>query len=119
MSKKITIPAVKFQDMVARSVKGASENKLLPITSMMCIEMKNNVLTLTTTDTANTLKVRADKIQGEDMYAVVPVSKFAALISRISSDSVTLEMTDKLIVHANGRYEIDLCVDEDLSLIHI
>ena len=62
MSKKITIPAVKFQDMVARSVKGASENKLLPITSMMCIEMKNNVLTLTTTDTANTLKVRADKI---------------------------------------------------------
>ena len=113
MSKKITIPAVKFQDMVARSVKGASENKLLPITSMMCIEMKNNVLTLTTTDTANTLKVRADKIQGDDMYAVVPVSKFSALISRISSDSVTLEMTDKLIVHANGRYEIDLCVDED------
>ncbi len=28
MSKKITIPAVKFQDMVARSVKGASENNL-------------------------------------------------------------------------------------------
>ena len=113
MSKKFTVPAVKFQDMVARSVKGASENKLLPITSMMCIEMKDNVLTLTTTDTANTLKVRADKIQGEDMYAVVPVAKFAALISRISCDSVTLEMTDKLIVHANGRYEIDLCVDED------
>lgn len=113
MSKKVTIPTVKFQDMVSRAVRGASENKLLPITSMMCIEMKNNVLTLTTTDTANTLKVRADKIQGEDMYAVVPVAKFSTLISRVSSDSVTLEMTDKLIVHANGKYEIDLCVDED------
>lgn len=113
MSKKFTIPTVKFQDMVARSVKGASENKLLPITSMMCIEMKDNVLTLTTTDTANTLKVRADKVQGEDMYAVIPVSRFATLISRVNSDSIKVELTDKLIIHANGRYEIDLCVDED------
>lgn len=114
MSKKFTIPTVKFQDMVARAVKGASENKLLPITSMLCLEMSGNVLTLTTTDTANTLKIRADKIQGEDMYAVVPVARFSNLISRVNSDSVKVELTDdKLVIHANGRYEVELCVDED------
>ncbi len=114
MSKQFTIPTVKFQDMVARAVKGASENKLLPITSMMCLEMAGNVLTLTTTDTANTLQVKADKVQGDDMYAVVPISRFAALVGKTSSDSIKVEMTDSgLVIHGNGRYEIDLCVDED------
>ena len=111
---KITIPAVKFQDMVARATKGASENKLLPITSMMCIEMKNNVLTLTTTDTANTLIVRSDKIEGDDMYAVVPVKQFSGLISKTTSDTIKLVLKGSdLEVHGNGVHRISLPVDED------
>jgi DNA polymerase III sliding clamp (beta) subunit (PCNA family) len=50
--KQMKIATEKFQDMVARASKGASENKLLPITRLMAFELKDNVLTLTTTDTA-------------------------------------------------------------------
>lgn len=111
---KITIPAVKFQDMVARATKGASENKLLPITSMMCIEMKDHVLKLTTTDTANTLVIQSDKIEGDDMYAVVPVKQFSGLIAKTTSDTIKLVMrgTD-FEVHGNGVHKINLPVDED------
>ena len=112
--KKITIPAVKFQDMVARATKGASENKLLPITSMMCIEMKNHVLKLTTTDTANTLVIKSDKIEGDDMYAVVPVKQFSGLIAKTTSDSIKLVLKgNDLEVHGNGVHKISLPVDED------
>lgn len=111
---KIKIPTVKFQDMVARATKGASENKLLPITSMMCIQVKDNVLSLTTTDTANTLTVRADKIQGDDMYVVVPVKQFSTLIARSDCDSITLEYKDgNLFVHGNGDHKIEVPMDED------
>jgi hypothetical protein len=100
--------------MVARAAKGASENKLLPITSMMAIELKQNVLTLTTTDTANTLKIRADKIEGEDFYAVVPVDKFSKLIAKSTSEAITLTVKENsLEVKSNGTYNIDLMVDEE------
>ena len=111
---KISIPAVKFQDMVARATKGASENKLLPITSMMCIQMKDHVLSLTTTDTANTLVVKSDKIEGDDMYAVVPVKQFSGLIAKTTSDSIKLVLKgNDLEVHGNGVHKISLPVDED------
>ena len=111
---KLTMPAVKFQDMVARATKGASENKLLPITSMMCIELKNHVLTLTTTDTANTLVVKCDKVEGDDMYAVVPVKQFSGLIAKTTSDSIKLVLKgNDLEVHGNGVHKISLPVDED------
>lgn len=111
---KITIPTVKFQDMVARAAKGASENKLLPITSMMCIKVEDNVLSLTTTDSANTLTIRANKIEGDDMYAVVPVAQFSKLIAKTSSDSIKLVVKDgEIEVHGNGVHRIAQPVDED------
>lgn len=111
---KIKISTVKFQDMVSRATKGASENKLLPITSMMCIKVKDNCLSITTTDTANTLTIKADKIQGDDMYVVVPVKQFSTLIARSDCDSITLEYKDgNLFVHGNGDHKIEVPMDED------
>lgn len=112
--KKMTIPTSKFQDMVSRAAKGASENKLIAITSMICIELKSNVLTLTTTDTANYLRVIAEKIEGDDMYAVVNVDLFSKLIAKMTSESITIQMTDSsLEVKGNGTYNIPLETDED------
>ena len=112
--KTMTIPTSKFQDMVSRAAKGASENKLIALTSMICIELKNNVLTLTTTDTANYLKVIADKIEGDDMYAVVNVDLFSKLVAKMTSESITIKLTDNsLEVKGNGTYNIPLEMDED------
>lgn len=112
--KKLKIGAVRFQDMVARAVKGASENKLLPITSMMEIRMESNTLTLTTTDTANTLRIIADKVDGEDFVTVVPVKIFSGIVGKLTSDNIELRLGDReLKVIGNGEYKIDLPQDED------
>lgn len=108
------IATEKFQDMVARASKGASENKLLPITSLMAFDLKDNVLTLTTTDTANTLKVIADKIEGDDMHAVVPVGLFSRLIAKTTAVEIHIKLTENsLEVLGNGTYNIPLTMDED------
>ena len=49
------LPTIKLQEMLAKSIKGASFNKLMPMTSMIAIKVKNKELTLTTTDGTNYL----------------------------------------------------------------
>jgi hypothetical protein len=111
---KITMPTAKFQDMVARANKGASENKLLPITSMMLIQLQDNVLSLMTTDTSNYLTIMSDKVPGENFYVVVPVDIFSKLVSKMTSESITMELKESgLEVKGNGSYHIPIPMDED------
>lgn len=115
---KLTIETLKFQDMVAKAAKGASENKILPITSMMAIEVASKKLTLTTTDTANTLQIIENGVDGDDFYAVVPVQLFSKLIARTSVERITLTLTDaSLEVKGNGIYNIPLVIEDDAIII--
>ena len=118
---KLTLNTVKLQDMVARAVKGASNNKLIPITSLMAIELKSNhVLTLTTTDATNYLYIDEHKVDGDVFYAVVPVDVFSKLIARMTCENVTLTVHPEikiLEVKGNGNYKIELPLDENGQLI--
>ena len=111
---KMTINTSKFQEMMSKSYKGASENKLLPITSLMAIDLTDNVLTLTTTDTVNYLKVISDKIEGDDLYVVVPAGIFSKLVDRTTAEKITLNVTENsLEVKGNGTHSIPLSMDEE------
>lgn len=113
----ITIKTAKLQEMVARVVKGASNNKLIPLTGLMAIELKNNVLTLQTTDATNYLYIK-DNVEGDDFYVVVPVEVFSKLIARFTCDVTKLEVTDNYLkVVGNGTYKIELPLDENGSFI--
>lgn len=115
---KLTIKTQKLQSMASRAAKGASENKILPITGMIAIQQQANVLTLITTDTSHTLKVVADKIEGEDFYAVVPVDVFSKLVAKTTSENITLTMKeDSLEFKGNGTYKIALPMDEEGTVI--
>jgi len=115
---KLTIKTDIFKEMVSKATKGASCNKIIPITSMMSIELSKGVLTLTTSDASNYLYVRHDKIVGEDFYVTVPVETFSKLISRMTCEQITLELTDRsLKVSGNGNYLIELPEDENGELI--
>ena len=115
---KLTIKTLKFKDMVLRAAKGASENKLLPITSMIAIELHDHMLTLTTTDTSNTLIIREDKVDGEDFYAVIPVDVFSKLIAKTTSETITLTLNENdLEVTGNGKHRIPLPMDEEGTII--
>lgn len=121
---KFKINTATLQEMVAKAVRGASSNSNLLITQLMAIQLKGNELTLITTDNSNYLYVSHDKVAGENFYVVVPVDKFSKLISKLTCEDVTLEIAegkdgalDKLVVHGNGKYTIELPYDEEGELI--
>lgn len=121
---KLQINAGVFQNMVARAVKGSGSDKNFYITQLMAIELKDNTLTLTTTDGNNYLYVKEEKIAGDDFYAVVPVERFSKLVAKFTCDEITLSIPeaksgelDRLDIKGNGRYSIELPYDEEGELI--
>ena len=117
---KITLKTEKLKEMVSRSIKGAGNNKLIPLTSLMAIELKNSKLTLITTDATNYLYIMEDGVAGDDFYVVVDANVFSKLISKMTCENVILEIKSELSyleVKGNGTYKIELPLDEDGSPI--
>ena len=115
---KFTSRTTVFQEMVSKSIKGASCDKLLPITSLMAIQLKKNQLRLITTDASNYLYVMQDKVEGDDFSVVVFAEQFSKLITKVTSENITLELEDKILtVTANGTYKLELPLDENGELI--
>ena len=111
---KLTIGTTKLQDMVARASKGVGNNKLIPITGLICIEVKDNKLTLITTDATNYLYIMDDKFVNDDFYAVVDANMFAKLISKMTCENIVLTVSDGVVaVKGNGNYKIELPLDEN------
>lgn len=115
---KFSIKTDIFKEMVSKSVKAASCNKLIPLTALMAIQLKNKTLTLITSDATNYLYVRHDKIDGDDFYVTVPVDIFSKLIARMTCETISLELVDdSLQVSGNGKYLIELPQDENGKMV--
>lgn len=115
---KLNIATLALQEMVAKAVKGASNNKMIPITGLMAIELTDGKLTLTTTDATNTLKVIKQDVTGENFYVSVPVDIFSKLVAKTTTDHITLTLQENsLEVKGNGTYSIELPLDEEGQLI--
>lgn len=110
----VSINTKKLQEMLSRASKGVGNNKLIPITSLVCVEVKDNILTLITTDATNYLYIK-DIVDTDDFYAVIDADKFTKLVSKMTCENVTLSMSDMgyVKVKGNGNYKIELPVDED------
>lgn len=115
---KLTIKTATLKDMVARVAKGVGNNKLLPLTSMIGVKLENNTLTLTSSDGTNYLYIMQEKVDGDDFKITVPAELFTKLISKMTSDEITLSLDDKILeVKGNGKYTIELELDENGELI--
>lgn len=111
---KLTLKTEKLKEMVSRAVKGVSNNKLIPLTSLMAIEVTDNKLTLITTDATNYLYITEDKVVADDFYVVVDATTFSKLVSKMTCENITLEVkTGVLNVKGNGNYKIELPIDEN------
>lgn len=110
---KLTISTSKLQEMLSRALKCAGESSDRPLTEMLLIKLDGGVLSLTTTDFTNYLVVKESGIEGDAFEAVVRIKTFAPLISKMTSDLITLELkSNYLEVVGNGTYKIDLMLDE-------
>ena len=114
---KTTINTKQLQELVTKSMKCAACNPKIPITGMIAIEVKKGTITLTTTDECNYLYVKGD-CEANDFYVVVNAELFVKLISKLTSDTVTMEIVnDSLEINANGRYVLELPYDGEGELV--
>ena len=115
---KATITTTKLQEAVSRVAKGVGNNKLLPITSLLGIESSDGSLCLTATDGTNYLYIKTDGIEGDDLNITIPADVFIKLIGRMTSDETVLTLNEgTLTVSGNGKYTIELPLDETGNLI--
>ena len=115
---KLTMSTVTLQAMVTKAMKGASCNRMIPLTTFLAISLKNGKLTLITSDATNYLYVSEDEISGDDFYVVVQAEIFSKLISRLTCEHISLELlSSRLAVIGNGEYSIELPLDENGELI--
>ena len=116
---ELKIKTTELQEMVGKAITGASNNVLLPITSLMNIKVKNNIITLTTTDGTNYFYVSSsEKIDCENFEVSVIADLFTKLIQKTTSENVELIFNNNnLVVKGNGEYKIELPLDENGGII--
>ena len=117
---KVTFSTTQLQAVLNKAIKGAGNNKLIPMTSLIAIEASGISATFTTTDKLNYLMLTLEIEHTEDFYVAVNVDLLAKLVAKMTSEKTTLEVTDKYLnVIGNGQYQISLDVDEDGELIKL
>ena len=118
---KFTINTNKFQDLVAKAIKGSSNDKLLPITSLMAIDHVCKKLTLTTTDATNYFQVSTQTESTESFSVVVLADSFAKLISKMTCENITLDIeADSLtVLGGKSKYKIELPLDVDGTFVKL
>lgn len=113
----LTIKTVELQEMISRAVKGSSQNKLIPLTSLMKIQVKDGILSLVTTNMSDYLYIKK-KLDAEDFYAVVQADQFSKLVSKMTSENISLTLEGSILnVKGNGNYKIELPLDETGEMI--
>lgn len=108
-----------FKELISKAIKGAGDNKLIPITQLMGIKKIGGVISLITTDTTNYLYVEG-KVDSsdEDFEVTVYVDQFSKLISKMTSKEVSLTINDGILsIKGNGIYTLELPLDENGELI--
>lgn len=116
----LKIKTVVLQEMLSKAIKGAGNNKLIPITGLLGIrqDSASSVLCLTTTDMSNYLYVQMSNESAEDFSVTVSADTFAKLISKMTCETVSLEIKDAYLeIVGNGTYKIELPLDENGELI--
>jgi len=114
---KAKIKTEVLKDLMSKATKGAGNNKLIPITSLMELKTYQSKLHITTTDMVHFLYVQGDIYEGDTEVVssvVIEVEKFAKLVSKMTTEFVTIEDCGKYVeVTGNGKYTLDIPVDEN------
>lgn len=115
---EFSIKTETFQEMVGKVVKCATNNKLIPITSLLSIKVEDNTLYLTTTDAVTYFYVKSKLLLSANGTFEVSVlaDTFSKLIQKTTSADITVKYDEtnfKLQVIGNGTYTIELPLDEN------
>lgn len=109
-----------LKKLTDKSVKGSGKIPQLAITAVVYIEVKDGVITLTTTDGATNLVV-SDKVNTSDSFVAATDSElFSKLVAKTTADVIKLERNDNSISFVgNGAYALPLILDEEGNVAKI
>lgn len=114
---KVTLETKTLKDLTARAMKGVGNNESIMRTCWIGIKCQDNTLSMTTWDGENYLIVREDKIVCDDFKVTVTADKFSQLVSKTTSDNITLELKDNYLkVKGNGDYKLELPLNDEGEL---
>jgi hypothetical protein len=107
-----------LQGSASKSTMCVTNNKLLPITSLISFKVKDNTLILTTSDGTNFLYVRyPEKVPCEDVEEfAVGADTFVRLVQKTTAEKISLSIGEEgnyLVVKGNGTYKLELPLDEN------
>ena len=112
-----------LQEMVSKAIKGASNNKMIPITNLLGIDVSGENITLMATDGSNQLRIKAkvdyDPMYGpQNFYTIINADTFSKLVGKTTTEFVTLTNNENYLeVKGNGTYKIEIPVNEDGEII--
>lgn len=103
-----------IQEMVGKAVHCVSNNKLIPLTSLISLSVKDKTFTLTTTDATNYFYVSDPAVLPVDDFEFsVFADTFVKLMQKMTSENVTFSLEGNvLIIEGNGTYKMELPLDE-------
>lgn len=110
-----------LQKMVAKVINGASNNKMIPLTSLIGISVKKDlmtreksVLTLITTDGSNQLRVNQEIDRADDFYTIVNADTFSKLVAKTTSEFIELENKENYLeFKGNGTNKFEITINEE------
>ena len=112
-----------LQKMVSKVIQGASNNKMIPLTSLIGIDVKSENLTLTTTDGSNQFrvieKIDYDPMYGpQEFYTIVNADTFSKLVGKTTKEFIELENKENyLLFTGNGDYKLEIAINEEGEMV--
>ena len=110
----IKLKTTDLKAVLAKVARGMGNNKFVPMTGLLGMNIADGRLRILSTDGTNTMQAdMAVESDGAASFSV-PGATFTRLIEKTSSDSVELEMEGtSLTVRGNGKYTFAIPADED------
>lgn len=112
-----TFNTERMKQLVAYAIQGAGFKKDLELSGYIGMRVEDGTLYLNTMDGENYLCV-SDVCLADDIDVTVSAELFSKLISKITSDTLDMEVVDNtLVVTGNGKYTLGLIPDETGALL--
>ena len=103
----------RLKQLVTYAVKGAGFDSNIPESMELGIKVSDSIISFSTTTGETYLRV-SDRCTADDMNITVNAEIFSKLISKITSDTVDIELNGKVLeIVGNGKYKLELIPDEE------
>ena len=110
-----------LQKMVTKAIQGASNNKMIPLTSLIGIEFDRGNFIIITTDGSNILKINqyiGEMVGLPNFYTIVNAETFSKLVGKTTKKYIELENKENyLLFTGNGNYKLEIAINEEGEMV--